>query len=194
MPIYFQKISNKKLEPNGSFYVKDSKGCNITMGALFLVAFLGIVYVDNFNTGELSIYQMLYFSIIPAVYLIRRAIVNKTIITINKNGFYYFEKLITNWHNFIDAVIIQDEENRGIPYDVTDRFMLLIRYGKIGHSGFYGRKILMTAVMDKSEEEIMAAIKFYYEHRTPDMIIPYNADESPQTSPTQQLLLKSPNR
>jgi hypothetical protein len=95
--------------------------------------------------------------------MIRRSIINKTIMTINKTGFYYLGELVTDWKNFIDASVSQDEENRRVPYDITDRFMLLVRYSKEGESGYFGRKFLMTAVMDKSEEEIIAAIKFYYE-------------------------------
>ena len=83
--------------------------------------------------------------------------------TINKTGFYYLGKLVTGWKNFIDASVTQDEENRRIPYDITDRFILLVRYYKEGEPGYFGRKFLMTAAMDKSEEDIIAAIKFYYE-------------------------------
>jgi hypothetical protein len=180
MPIYFQKISISNFNPDGNFYVKDSKGCNMTMGSLFLVAFILTVYIDRFNANDLSIYQLLYLSIIPGLYLIKRGFTNKIILTINKNGFYYFEKQVTDWNNFIDAFVTQDEENRSIPYDVTDRFMLVIRYGKIGHTGYFARKILMTATMDKSEEEIMAAIKFYYEHRDPGTILPYMPESSPK--------------
>lgn len=88
---------------------------------------------------------------------------NKTIMTINKTGFYYLGKLVTEWKNFIDASVTQDEENRRIPYDITDRFTLLVRYYKEDEPGYFGRKFLMTAAMDKSEEEVIAAIKFYYE-------------------------------
>jgi hypothetical protein len=163
MPIYFQKISNKNFHPNKEFHVKDSKGCNMTVGILFFFAFVSIIYIDRFDTKHPSVYQLLYLSIIPAVYMIRRSIMNKILMTINKTGFYYFGELVTDWKNFIDASIIQDEENRRIPYDVTDRFTLLIRYFKEGEPGYFGRKFLMTATMDKSEEEIIAAIEFYYE-------------------------------
>jgi hypothetical protein len=95
--------------------------------------------------------------------------------------------MITDWNNFIDAIVAQDEENRRIPYDVTDRFILVIRYGKLGHTGYFARKILMTATMDKSEEEIMAAIKFYYEHREQGTIIPYRP-EACSKLPTHYLL------
>lgn len=148
------------------------------MGFLFLAAFVLTVYIDRFNTDHPSIYQLFYLSVIPGIYLIRRGMINKTIMTINKNGFYYFDELVTDWNNFIDAIVKQDEKNRRIPYDVTDRFELIVRYGKIGHTGYFARKFLMTAVMDKSEEEIIAAIKFYYEHRDMGEIIPYTADEN----------------
>jgi hypothetical protein len=48
----------------------------------------------------------------------------------------------------------------------------------IGHTGYFVRKFLMTAVMDKSEEEIIAAIKFYYQHQDPVEIVPNQQDES----------------
>lgn len=163
MPIYFQKISDKNFDPDGEFRVRDSKGCNMIIGILFLIAFALIIYIDRFNTNHFSVYQLLYLSILPAAYMIKRSIVNKTIMTIDKTGFYYFGEQVTNWKNFIDASVSQDEENRRIPYDVTDRFVLLVRYFKEGEPGYFGRKFLMTAVMDKSEEEIIAAIKFYYD-------------------------------
>ena len=191
MPIYFQKISDANFNADGDFYVKDSRGCNMNLGILFLAVFVLTMSKDGFNTKALSIYQLLYLSVLPGLYLIKRGIINKTIITINKSGFYYFDELVTNWHNFIDALVTQDEENRNIPYDVTDRFMLVIRYGKIGHTGFFARKILMTAAMDKSEEEIMAAIKFYYERREAEMTLPYLPEEHGQ--PPNPRLLKPPD-
>ena len=190
MPIYFQKIPDNNFDAEGDFYVKDSKGCNMTMGFLCLAAFITIVFIDRFNIDDLSIYQFLYLSIIPGIYLLKRAMKNKIIITINKKGFYYFDKLLTDWNNFIDAFVTQDDENRRVPYDVTDRFILVMRYGKIGHMGYFITKILMTAVMDKSEEEIIAAIKFYYQQKEPGEIITNIADETLQR--TTKLLPGSP--
>lgn len=178
MPIYFQKISSKNFDPNGAFHVKDSRGCNMAVAILFLAAFVLTVYIDRFNTNHFSIYQLLYLSILPAVYMIRRSMMNKTIMTIDKKGFYYLGALVTEWKNFIDATVSQDEENRRIPYDVTDRFTLLVRYFKDGEPGYFGRKFLMTAVMDKSEEEIIAAIKFYYQEASKPVEVsmePYHA-------------------
>ena len=39
---------------------------------------------------------------------------------------------------------------------------MMIRYYKSGEDGYFGRKIPFTDTQDKSEEEIIAAIKFYH--------------------------------
>jgi hypothetical protein len=41
----------------------------------------------------------------------------------------------------------------------------MIKYYKDGEPGYYGRKIRLTDTQDKSEEEIIAAVKFYYKNR-----------------------------
>jgi hypothetical protein len=182
MPIYFQKISEKRFKADGEFLVKDSKGCNMVVGLLFLATFATTVYIDRFDTANPSVYQLLYLSVLPGLYLLKRAFVNKTLMAINRTGFYYLGELVTNWKNFIDAVVKQDEENRKWPYDLTDRFMLMIRYYKDDEPGYFARKFLMTAVMDKSEEEIMAAIKFYYNHSSNQSDIRQESFSTPQLS------------
>src|SRR5215203_619677 len=90
MPIYLQKVPDKNFDAEGSFHVKDSKGCNLTMGLLFLAAFIITVYMDRFNTHSLSIYQLLYLAIIPGVYPLKTGMVNKTIITIKQKWILLF--------------------------------------------------------------------------------------------------------
>jgi hypothetical protein len=162
MPIYYQKISDTNFKANADFLVKDSKGCNFTLGFLSLALFVTIVLVDRFDTRHPSVFQFFYLAFIPAILLIKRGMANKTIMVINKNGFYYLGELITNWDNFINAVVSQD--HRSAVYYLHDDFVLLIRYYKPGQPGYYGRKISLDSRLDKAEEEIMAAIKFYYQH------------------------------
>jgi len=45
----------------------------------------------------------------------------------------------------------------------------MIRYCKIGHTGYFVRKIVMVAVMDKSEVEIIAAINFILNIRSQEI-------------------------
>jgi hypothetical protein len=40
----------------------------------------------------------------------------------------------------------------------------MIKYYKEGFPGYYGRKIRLTNTQDKSEEEIVTAITFYFKH------------------------------
>jgi len=90
---------------------------------------------------------------------------NIVIMKINKTGFYYYGQLITDWDHFISEEFIDD-----VPLPSTtstgiqDRFYLFIKYYKDGKPGYYGRKIRLTDTQDKSEEEIIAAVKFYYKN------------------------------
>ncbi len=76
--------------------------------------------------------------------------------TINKNGFFHYGKLITNWNNFIDVAVKEEEKM----FSIKDNFALFIKYYKDGEPGHFGRKIKLTNTQNKAEEEIIAAIKF----------------------------------
>jgi len=103
-----------------------------------------------------------------ALIVIAKGIKNKTVMVINKSGFYYYGELITDWKNFIEAEFIDDVPLPGMySTGTTDRFYLLVKYYKEGQPGYYGRKIRFTDTQDKSEEEIIAAIKFYYKNCQP---------------------------
>jgi len=41
----------------------------------------------------------------------------------------------------------------------------MIKYYEDGKPGYFGRKIPFTDTQDKSEEEIIGAVKFYYKNR-----------------------------
>jgi len=105
MPIYFQKIPTTNFDPDEDFHVKDFKGCYMTVEILFLAAFVLIICIDRFDTAHPSVYQLLYLPILPAAYMIRRSIINKTIMTTNKTGFYSLGEPVVNQKNFIDAFV-----------------------------------------------------------------------------------------
>lgn len=100
------------------------------------------------------------FLLLFAIGTLMRPSGNTTIMKINKTGFYYYGELITDWAHFISEEFIDDgPSRRGV-----DQFYLLVKYYKEGQPGYYGRKIRFTNTQDRSEEEIMAAIKFYYKN------------------------------
>ena len=158
MSIFLQKISEENFNADGEFHVKESKGCNLSMGIILLVLSSLIIIADiSGNLGGPFI-KVFYLLLIPAVLFIRRGSANQTVITINKKGFFYGGQLLTSWDNFIDAAVTQEEKLLMI----QDNFLLFIKYYKEGSPGYFGRKIPLTNTQDKAEEEIIAAIRFYY--------------------------------
>ena len=161
MPIALQKISDDKFNADEDFHVRESKGCNLSMGIILLIVSIFIIVADvTGNLGGSVFVKVFYFLLIPAVMFIRRGAANQTIMTINRNGIIYAGKLLTTWDNFIDVKLIQEERMMAI----QDNFQLFIKYYKDGSPGYFGRKIPLTNTQDKAEEEIIAAIKFYYKN------------------------------
>jgi hypothetical protein len=148
MAVFFQKISDDQFNLESDFVVKESKNMNLIIGIFFLVFSLA-----TFQMSVLMGCLTLFF----AVGTLARSAKNITVMTINKTGFYHYGELITDWDHFISEEFIDGLSRRG-----QDQCFLLIKYYKDGESGYFGRKIPFTDTQDKSEEEIMAAIKFYY--------------------------------
>ncbi len=156
MPSYFQTISEDRFNADTNFVVKESKTMHLVIGLVLLVL------------SAISITSSIFFGVITGVFgtisLIRSG-KDITVMKIDTNGFYYYGSLVTSWSNFVSARFVDE-----VPLPtrtttgVSDKFYLVIRYYKNDHR-CYERKIPFTNTQDKSEEEIMAAINFYYKHR-----------------------------
>jgi len=156
MPVFFQKISDDQFDINSDFVVKESKSTNLVVGILFLILSLAAFFMSVLLGG---------LTLLVAIGAFARSSKDITIIRINKTGFYYYGKLITDWEHFIseefiDEIPLPSNTSSGI----NDEFYLMIKYYKDGKPGYYGRKIRLTNSQDKSEEEIIAAVKFYYKN------------------------------
>lgn len=151
MAVYFQKISDDQFNASSDFVVKESTGVNLVTGIFFLILAFAFTFMSWYG----------WFGVIFALGIIAKGFRNKTIMIINKNGFYYYGELLTDWDHFISEEFIDD--GPAMPRSgAKDQFYVLIKYYKEGLAGYYGRKIPFTDSQDKSEEEIIAAIKFYY--------------------------------
>jgi hypothetical protein len=92
---------------------------------------------------------------------------SQTIMTINKNGFFYYGSLLTNWSNFVSAEFLDEMPTlSSTSSGLSDKFSLYIKYYRDDKPGCFGRKIPLTNTQDKSEEEIIAAIRFYSRNNT----------------------------
>ena len=145
----------KKPDPDKPFLVKDSMGVNIFLGLVFLAMFVSSFFNTDPDAKGFQ-FNILYIAIIPAILFIRKGLINRVCIVINKKGIYHFGELITTWEDFIDARIDQDE----VVLTIQDNFVLFVRYRQPGNKIFRS-KIPLRNTQNKSEEEIIAAIRFF---------------------------------
>jgi len=92
-----------------------------------------------------------------------RSAKNQTVIIVNKTGFFHYGDLVTNWANFVsvdfvDEVPVFSSKSAGL----SDKFSLIMKYYKDDRPECFACKIPLTNTQDKSEEEIIAAIRFYH--------------------------------
>ncbi len=155
---FFQKISEDQFQAEGDFVVKESKTMRLVIGLLLLA---------------ISIY-MIKSSVVIGIVIAIAAIASfiastkdRVIMTISKRGFFYYGSLLTNWKNFVSAEFIDEAPTiSSSSTGFSDKFSLFIKYHKDDQPGCFGRKIPLTNTQDKSEEEILAAIRFYYRNST----------------------------
>ncbi len=147
----------EKLTPESDFLVRENIVLHLILGILFSIMFI-ISLTDKIGYDyEQFYFKAMYLSLLPAIFFLRKAIIKrKTIIQINKTGLFYFGELITNWSDFIDAVVTQDEKI----ITFQDNFVLFVRY-RNEEGRIFRSRIPLTNTQDKAEEEIIAAIRFF---------------------------------
>jgi hypothetical protein len=83
---------------------------------------------------------------------------NRVFLRINHAGIYKDEKLVTDWDHLIRAHITQRE---GRLLNLTDAFILVIEYTKTDPEKGYRTIVPLTNTQNRSEEDIMAALKHF---------------------------------
>lgn len=150
------------LDSNGQFVVGEYKLMHYFMALFFLVIFgIGLYDAIDRNFRDID-YQSYVFAlaIIPAILILLKVRKGTIYIRINTKGIYQHEKLVTPWANLLNATLTQ-EEKKGI-YDLGDRFVLLLEYNVPGKPKPVRRKIPLANTQNKSEEEVLAAVKWFW--------------------------------
>ena len=150
------------LDANGQFIVGEYKLMHYFM-ALFFLALFGVGLYDAIARNFRDIdYQSYVFAlaIIPAVLILVKVRKGTIYIRINSKGIYENERLVTQWPGLLNVTLTQ-EEKKGI-YDLGDKFILLLQYNKPGEAKPLIRKIRLTNTQNKSEEEVLAAVKWFW--------------------------------
>jgi hypothetical protein len=107
-------------------------------------------------------YQSFIFALalLPAYLFFRKARSRRIFIRINKRGVYQDEKLVTGWPGLVKAYITQ-KEKKGL-YDIQDHFLLVLEFKKDGTKEIIRRRIPLTNTQNKSEEDVLEAVKFFW--------------------------------
>lgn len=153
---FFQTISEDRFQADADFVVKESKKMRRIIGGFFFLFSL-------FMLKDFLWMGLIVGSIGIGVLVASRR--NETVITVNRNGFFYYDCLLTTWTNFVsaeflDELPVQMSGSAGL----SDQFFLYLKYYHDDKPGCFALKIPLTNTQDKSEEEILAAIRFYYRH------------------------------
>jgi hypothetical protein len=167
-------MAGQNLDADSDFLVKEAKTSNYIFGFLLIIIFM--VTAMTSKPSIVTYLSVTTLFLLPGAMFIYKAERNKTIMKINMSGFYYHERLETDWEHFHSAHVSHNEEIVG---SISDNFMLMLQYYSPENGRLYRTRIPLTNSQDKAEEEIIAAIDFYYNaSRTNDTV--YN-DSSPYT-------------
>jgi hypothetical protein len=150
-----------QLTESSTFTVKESALTNLLVGGfLMILAVLGFFADPHEGFYGMKIYyRSIWIMLVPAIIFLIRGFLHKTIFTIDKNGIYQYGKLVTDWKNFVSANITQKE----ITGSIKDNFILVIDYYNTEELCYHERTIPLADTQTKSEEEIIAAINFFYD-------------------------------
>lgn len=155
---FFQTIPEEKFQADADFVVKESKTMRRVIGGFFLLFSLFMLR------------DFLWMGLIVAAIgtgVLVASVRNETVMTVNQDGFFYYGRLLTSWPNFVSAEFIDElPVQMSGSAGLSDQFYLYIKYYKDDKPGLFALKIPFTNTQDKSEEEILAAIRFYYQRST----------------------------
>ncbi len=154
------KVENNIFTDDSNFIVKESRTVNLVFGFLLLILSAIILYhiFSDYHTDQIIRYKkMIFLSLVPAIFFILRGYTANQLFIINKNGIYRCNVLITNWNNFIKAYITQE----AVTGSYKDNFVLIVEFYKENEEGYFMRKMKLPNTTDKSEEEVIEAIKYF---------------------------------
>lgn len=148
------------LNRDTEFIVGEEKVLVYIMALLFFGLFIYAI-VDAIIKGFTNLNYITYLfalALIPALYFFKKGRSNTIHIRINKAGIYQQEKLITGWANFLNAYVTQKEKT----ISIQDNFLLIVEYTKDGSDKGFRKKIPLTNTQNKSEEQVLEAVKFFW--------------------------------
>lgn len=153
-------MAKHNINKDNDFLVRESTGLNFIVAIFFWIVLISVIY--NYLRDSSSDDNWLnlaagLIAITVAVVFTLKGLKRKICIRINHKGFFYHNTFITDWPNLESAEISQSDKI----VTIQDNFILILKYYKEG-KGSYVRKIPLTNTQNRSEEEILAAVKYYH--------------------------------
>lgn len=150
------------LNPDSEFIVKEEVVLVYILTGLFVLIFIyGILDLTVIHgvKDNSSAFTFL-FAIIPAIYFFKKGYQNPVALCVNRKGIYAGNQLVTEWENLINAYVTQKDKTWR---SIQDNFLLVVEfYGEKEGEG-RRRKIPLTNTQNKSEEEVMDAVRYFSE-------------------------------
>lgn len=136
----------------------------MVVSAIFFGIFM-FGFVNAYRRGwETFNYSYLIFLFISLVFIVRM-LRHHIYIRINKTGIYQNEELLTEWRNFLKADVIR--LSRLLSW--SDDLALQVEYMKDGDEKGYRRNLRLSNFHDQSIEDLVAAIRFFWNAYCEDM-------------------------
>lgn len=153
-------MAKKILTEETEFLVGEEKVLNYILSLLFFSLFVySVIDVLGTNFQKLNYVNFIFFIALgPAILFLVKAKSKRIYLRINKTGIFQDEKLITPWALLLNTRITQKEK----VLSIQDNFMLVIEYLNPEDQVGCRRKIPLTNTQNKSEEQIMEAIQFFW--------------------------------
>ena len=141
------------------FEVKEFVPLNLIAAGIFYCLFLYGLYNTNLPDASYNpvFDHMLLITIIPALGYTYKAFHKTCYLKINADGIFVGKLHLTTWNHFIAA----EYREKPVTGSIQDNFILIITYYR-ENLGTYVKEVPLTNTQDKSEEEIINAVNYFY--------------------------------
>lgn len=142
--------------PENIFEVRESKMINYIIASVFFLMLVGWLLTTG---GEWKQYfVILLFLFIVAFGSLLKGIRKKLLIRVDHTGIYYKKFLVSNWNSFDNVSLEHEFYQTSASHSLQERYFILVTFfNKVNRKMEF--RLEMTSTQDKSEEQILSAIK-----------------------------------
>jgi hypothetical protein len=148
------------LDINQPYEVKQMPIVHLVTGLLLIIIGL-FFFICLFYAYNIVSILICLTTIFGGIINLKKAKSKRISILINTQGIYYYNELLTTWENYICSFAKRELAGNGL----SENVYVVVEYYKPNETGYFVRKIKMQDDEDKSENDIIEAIIFYYENR-----------------------------